>query len=310
MEKLNGPFKDIIPNLQKYKKSLGYKYNNINIYIRIDKILKNNDILDLSDTEKIFKILVTNEENENRKKEHYYALNQLYKFMNIIGYQNLYFESYYFTNNSHFEPTILTKEQVKLFFEILDSYCIALEIPERYIFPVLFRFIYSNGLRISEALNLKLVHYSLEKQWIYIDESKENLSRELPLSNSMVEVLKKYENLVSIQDQTYLFELKGKKVTMYKVNKIFNELLNILDFKFRKHDLRHTMAVTTFNNLFDKGYKERWILYYLHIFLGHRRFESTEYYLRYTDSRYKKALKTVSKMYPNIFPIVGGNDNE
>ena len=56
MEQVSGPFKDIIPNFQKYKKSLGYKYDSINNYIRLDKILKNNNINDLNDTKKIFNI--------------------------------------------------------------------------------------------------------------------------------------------------------------------------------------------------------------------------------------------------------------
>ena len=305
MEQINGPFKDIIPNFQKYKKSLGYKYDSINNYIRLDKILKNNNIHDLSDTKKIFDILITNEENIKKKKEHYYALNQLYQFMNLIGYKNLYFEQYYFSSSSKFEPTILTSSQVKTFFKALDNYCKKLQKPECDIFPVLFRLVYSNGLRISEAQNLKVIQYSLEKQSIYIEESKENVSRELPLSKSMIEVFNQYEGLVNINQQTYLFELNNKKITTYKIDKIFDEVLELLDFKFRKHDLRHTMAVTTFNNLFDKGYKEYWILYYLHIFLGHKTFKSTEYYLRYTDSRYKKMLKQVSELYPNVYPKVG-----
>ena len=305
MVQINGPFKDIIPNFQKYKKSLGYKYDSINNYIRLDRILKNNNIHDLSDTKKIFDILITNEENIKKKKRHYYALSQLYQFMNLIGYKNLYFERYYFSNDSKFEPTILTSSQVKIFFKTLDNYCRKLQKTECDVFPVLFRLVYSNGLRISEVQNLKVIQYSLEKQTIYIEESKENVSRELPLSKSMIEILNQYEGLVNINQQTYLFELNGKKITTYKIDKIFDEVLELLDFKFRKHDLRHTMAVTTFNNLFDKGYKEYWILYYLHIFLGHKTFESTEYYLRYTDSRYKKMLNQISELYPNVFPKVG-----
>ena len=45
MQKLNGPFKDIIPILVKMKKSIGYKYNNINIYVTLDNFLYENNIL-------------------------------------------------------------------------------------------------------------------------------------------------------------------------------------------------------------------------------------------------------------------------
>ena len=305
MVQINGPFKDIIPNFQKYKKSLGYKYDNIYKYHRLDKILFDNNIVDLKDSKKIYEVLVTNETNLNKKNEHYLALKELYKYMKLMGYDDLYFESLYFSNTSNFEPTILTKQQLKIFFETLDSFCKTLEYPKCYIFPVLFRLLYSNGLRIKEALDLKVINYSAERMVIYIEKSKENVSRELPLENSMMEVLKEYENLIPIKNQTYLFELNGKKISKYQIDCIFKGVLFLLNFKFRKHDLRHTMAVTTFNNLFDKGYNEQWILYYLHIYLGHRDFKSTEYYLRYTKNRYKKMVKKVTKTYPNIFPKVG-----
>ena len=146
MVQINGPFKDIIPNFQKYKKSLGYKYDNTYKYYRLDKILFDNNIVDLKDSKKIYEVLVTNETNLNKKNEHYSALKELYKYMKLIGYDDLYFEALYFLNTSNFEPTILTKHQLKIFFETLDSFCKKLEYPKCYIYPVLFRLLYSNEL--------------------------------------------------------------------------------------------------------------------------------------------------------------------
>ena len=288
MVNLKGPFKDIIPNFRNYKKSLGYKYDNINQFYKIDKILYENNIQNLNNKKLIFDILVNNEKNDLKKKNNYEALKQLYNFMEIIGYKNLYFETVYFNEKSNFKATILTHKQLLSFFTKLDSFCKNLNKPECYIYPALFRLLYSNGLRISEALNLKISQISLENQWIYIEQAKENITRKLPLSNSMKIVLDQYYSKVSIKKQVYLFEINNSKL----------------------HDLRHLMAITSFNLLYDKGYKEDWILYYLHIYLGHKSISSTEYYLQHTEKRYKKTVKKIAEVYPDIFPKLGGVDNE
>ena len=191
MEKI-GPIKQILPNFVKYKQSLGYKYNNINHYYVLDKILLANDIFDLNDSKKIFEILVENETNENRKKKNYSCLKQLYEYLKIIGYKDLYLKEYGFNTTSNFKPTILTIKQLNIFFETLDNYCNNSKNKEDYVFSILFRLIYSCGLRIIEPLNLKITDYSKENRTIYIKESKDNVTRELPLSDSMNKILKSY----------------------------------------------------------------------------------------------------------------------
>lgn len=307
METLNGPFKDIIPNFQKHKKSLGYKYDNIYSFCRIDKILYENEIYDFSDSKKIYELLVTNEQNTSTKKRNYMALKTLYQYMELNDYKNLYFETISFSNTSDFRATILTKKQILKFFLELDNQCKNLPKDKCYIYPVLFRLVYSNGLRISEALNLTMDNISFENKVIYIQGSKENISREIPLSESMVETLNKYKQIVPISKQKYLFELNNKKLLRYQVNKVFQLVLKNLDFSFRIHDFRGTFAVTTFNNLFDKGYKNGWILYYLHFYMGHKSWKSTEQYLQYTSERYKKVIKEFTKKYPDLYPKIGGH---
>ena len=310
MGNLSGPFKDIIPNFRNYKKSLGYKYDNINQFYKIDKILYENNIQNLNNTKLIFDILVNNEKNDLKKKNNYEALKQLYNFMEIIGYKNLYFETLYFNETPNFKATILTHKQLLSFFTKLDSFCKNLNKPECYIYPALFRLLYSNGLRISEALNLKISQISLENQWIYIEQAKENITRKLPLSSSMKIVLEQYYSKISIKKQIYLFEINNSKLPKSKVDTIFKKILENFEVSFRIHDLRHLMAVTSFNLLYDKGYKEDWILYYLHIYLGHKSISSTEYYLQHTEKRYKKTVKKIAEVYPDIFPKLGGVDNE
>ena len=299
MEKLKGPFFSILPNFQKYKKSLGYKYNNINSYYALDKILAKHKIYDLSDTFQIYEILVTNEQNQNKKISNYNCLKQLYKYLKNTGYRKeLYFKEFKLEYKSDFKPIILTSRQINIFFNTLDNYC-KNSLNENYkVYPILFRLLYSCGLRINEALNLKSTDYSKENGTIYIFEAKENVTRELPLSNSMNKILSDYKS--HQVNNYYLFEINNNKISKNQVYTFFMKILNELNFKFRIHDIRHTYSVTIFNKLYKKGYDEFWILYYLHIYLGHKRWESTEHYLQFTSNHLKKAVKQCSTFYSKV----------
>lgn len=297
MEKI-GPLSQYLPDFVKYKQSLGYKYNNISYYIVLDKILLANNIFDLNDSKKIFEVLVEKESNENRKKKNYSCLKQLYEYLKIIGYKDLYLEDYSFNNISNFKPTILTPKQLNIFFKTLDDYCNNSKNKEDYVFSVLFRLVYSCGLRISEPLDLKVKDYSIEKGTIYIKESKDSVTREIPLSNSMNKILKSY--ISNKNNNIYLFEINNKKISYSKVSTTFKKVADKLNFKFRIHDFRHIFSVTTFNNLYKQGYTVYWILYYLHIYLGHKDWKSTEHYLQFTSKHLKKAVKQVAEFYKNV----------
>lgn len=305
MENLNGPFNNIIPNFQKYKKSLGYKYDNISEFWRIDKILKQNGCFTLKDTKEIYKILITDEENENVKKRNYYCLKELYHFLKISGHGDFYLAPYYSKNNSNFKAHALTESEVLEFFENLDEYCKKLNNESRYIYPVLFRLVYSCGLRIMEALNLKITDFSRENKTIFIEKAKGNVDRLLPLSDSMYSTLKQYTNIIDLSKNEYLFEINNKSISYSMVQYIFEKVCSTLNFSFRIHDFRHHFTFTNFNNLFKSQYNEDWILYYLHIYLGHKTAQSTEYYLQLIPEKYKETIKKTDKAFGNLFPKVG-----
>lgn len=303
MEKLNGPFKDIIPNFQKYKKSIGYKYDNINNYYRLDKILYQNKIYDIKDSKKIYQVAVEQQTNISLKKQNYMCLKELYDYMKIIGYKNLYFEIKYFKSQNNHIPIILSNEEIVLFFKIVDELSKNYSYEESIIYPVLFRLVYSCGLRINEALTLENKDFNTVENTIVVT-GKGRKKRLLPLSNSMANILIDYQNLKHNKTTDFLFPLSGKKYKkVYGFFKLVREKMN--KFNLRIHDLRHTFAVINFNDLYAKGNNEEYILYFIGIYMGHESFKETEDYLRYTNETYKKMISKFNKKNPTIFPKVG-----
>jgi len=297
MQKLNGPFKDILPGFQKYKKSLGYKYDNIYDFKSLDIFLAANQINNLDNSKKIFEVAVLNNNNNNRKK-YYFCLKELYDYLKRIGYKNLYFEKIYFKNDEYSNIKILTTKEIKILFENIDKNYTN----DNQLYSVIFRLIYSCGLRIGETINLKINDFSLENRDITIHNGKNNISRIIPLSDSMFQVLKKYLNTISNKNQIYLFEKNDKKIDQGVIRKVFKNSCPIQNA--RVHDLRHTFAVHTLDNLFKNNIQSKEALYPLSIYMGHTTIESTEYYLRFTKEYYKNIQK---KMDKNFYPKVGTN---
>ena len=305
MEKLNGPFKDIIPNFIKFKKSMGYNYNNTNNYYRIDKILYNNNIYDLKDTKLIYKTLILDEKKYNRKKENYYALKQLYEYMNITGYSNLYIENINFKKKKNYIPYIFTRREIKKIFDTIDKIDADLKKNIQNIYPVFFRLLYSTGLRVSEAINLKMSDYNDKNSTIIIKMSKNRITRVIPLSKTMDNVMKQYLKLHTTNNK-YFFEINRDKIKYVNINNYFKKILEICNItNCGVHSLRHTFAVTSFNNMYAKKYREEEILYYMHVYMGHTNIYSTELYLHFTKEHYDKLIKKYENKYKDVIPKEG-----
>lgn len=300
MEKLKGPFKDILPLFIQMKKSSGYKYLNISNYIELDNHLYNNNITNLENTKAIFNVCVTNEKNINRKKQRYYCLKKLSSFMIQIGMKSLYLEEIYFNKNNFFTPRILEEKEIILLFKKIDEKSKKYTDERKYIFPVLFRLVYSSGLRIGEVLHLSKANYNKDLGTLCISLSKNNITRTIPISNSMKKALDKYLELTKEDEDKLFFNISYERVKDFFDNVIHELLME----PCRIHDLRHTFAVITMNKNID-DYNQHKILYLLHIYMGHSNINSTEYYLRLTKRHYKKINNKMKKTNKNIFSKVG-----
>lgn len=278
MANLKRQIKEIIPNFINYKKSLGYKYNNTNKFYKIEELLYKNNIYSLDNKNEIINLLSQNLEIKKYKNE----ILDLIKFNNILNNNDNYIDPKIFnTNKSKHIPTIIKEEKFIEICNYIDRTSIYEKDNYRYIYPVLYRLLYSTGMRINEALCLKLEDINVEENRITINNSKNNKSRTIIISDSMNEVIKKYLEIVKPND--YLFEYKNKKIKYYSIKKNLIKLRCDLNIFFNFHDFRYTMATTSFLNLINQGYSEKEVLYYLHIYLGHSSINETEYYFYFNN---------------------------
>lgn len=105
------------------------------------------------------------------------------------------------------EPVLFSKEELINFFRAIDEFEFKEDCKLPYprfqsklkalITPVIFRLMYSNGIRPKEARFLECNDVDLEREVIYIREAKGYTQRLVALHPSMVKMLKQYNDLMS-----------------------------------------------------------------------------------------------------------------
>ena len=160
-----------------------------------------------------------------------------------------------------FLPNVLTKEEVKL---VLIS-------PKNIKHRCLLTVIYGGGLRIGEALALKLTDLRREERLLYIRQAKGKKDRRIPLSATMIKLLDEY--CMAYRPKVYVFEgIKGGKYASSSAQSVIKNAVKNAGLKIRvtMHTLRHSYAT----HLLESGVGLR----YIQEILGHNSPKTTMIY--------------------------------
>lgn len=311
-----GVFKDVILQYIEYKKNLGYAYD----YDYAKRLREMNNFFEQNyNNSKIIltqaMVLDFTKRRDNEANTTTYARCCLIKrfatFLISQGYKDIYVlpKQYMPKHSTNFIPYIFSKEQITLLFKIVDNYKFGSKYLNKHkIFSTLIRLLYGCGLRISEALSLKIGEIDFTNSIIHILKSKNNCSRIVCMSNSLCTYIKNYIYDSKSNTTNLLFPSPTGKMyshsSIYKMFKKFFQIANIYTTENktpRVHDFRHTYAVHALQNMIDNGMDIYCTLPFLSSFLGHVNIQSTEHYLRLVESNFKEVLDNNSN---NIFPEV------
>lgn len=218
--------------------------------------------------------------------------------------------------NSIFIPYIYSKGQLRDIFKACDELRRGkLSMRSSLIsIPALVRFLYATGLRINEALALQDNDVNLQEAFLKVKDSKNNKERIIPISSSLVAVLKQYNSYKAMlpvpKKSGYFFvNLIGKKCDYGSVGHWFKECLHDAGIKCvgrtglpRLHDLRHTFAVTSLASMAEAGIDLYASLPILSTYLGHQSLGATNHYVRLTSNMYPDLIKDVDTICLDVFP--------
>ena len=180
--------------------------------------------------------------------------------------------------------------------------------------PVLFRMLYSTGIRVNEIRWLHRDDVDLENGIIYVRRSKGYYERIIALHPAMTELLCKYDRLIrkEVPDTEIFFpNADGSmhnsawirvnfKALWYKYNpKPADGSREVVPYVFR-----HNYAIENIMSWDQRGYNADKKMVALSKSMGHRGIQSTQYYFhlvpRFADLLDEKEGASVSEIIPDI----------
>lgn len=220
-----------------------------------------------------------------------------------------------------FIPYIFSEEEMQRMFIAVDNWrelhysyrtCI-------FSMPVLLRLLYSVGMRISEALNIRNRDIDFKRHVISLTITKNKESRLSPINESLEKVLRQYifyrdkmpvRNLDS--PEAYFFvNLAGEQLKSNQVRKKFHRILEVAGIPGRPtehvprlHDLRHTACTHALIKMIHNGKDPYCCLPILSKFMGHMEVSFCEYYLRLTQNMYPELIRMDTNVTSSVKEII------
>lgn len=313
-----GPFAAIITKYLAYKRALGFNYGIEEGMLY--RFLRLSYSYPLADREISLELLKEwcSQRKEEKASTHKTRVNTILQFC-------LFAQAYGFRvmipempriKTEKYQPYIFTSDEIRriiLEADRLEPYPGSL----RHIqVPVLFRLLFSTGLRASEAGNIKCGDIDLDNGIIAIYEAKFGKDRLVLLSDSMSEVLKEYflRYRKDALPSNYLFPAKFNEHLKRKgVYNWFRILLDKAEIPHlgkglgpREHDIRHSFCVHSLQAIQQEGIDLYAGLPLLSVFIGHKSIKETQHYLRLTSEFYPEVIQQLHESGYDILPLEGG----
>jgi len=316
MYTMNLNYKKLIDDFLKFKRSCGYKYFSEEITLKsFYNYTKSHSNSQLGLSKDFLDQWVIPGARESRKSisNRVSTIKQFCVYLSQLGYKVYIPKSIKNSTNKSFIPYVFTHQQIDEIFKVIDAWPKAPT--NRYnsteVYPILFRLLYGCGLRISEALHLKIKNINLETGVINIDVAKYDKKRVVVMSDSLKQICIQYKAKYLIgkdQDSTFFQHKDGSMRNKHQVNIFFRQILykaNIAYLGRGKgpylHNLRHTFACHSFYSMYKRGIDMQVALTLLSTYLGHSNIKATERYLKLTQEIFPDIICKINNISCDIY---------
>lgn len=214
-----------------------------------------------------------------------------------------------------FTPYILNDAELASLFRSIDRRATLerLGIAVRGAYSVLFRLIYTCGLRPQEGRTARVADLDLRRGELFLRNTKGHSERIVGLSPQMVELLAKYTRRLAVvaPGNEFLFPAKDGKVTnTLATNEFFYRCWRQADVnagrgdipQVRIYDLRHRFASTVLQRWADGGRDLYSALPILRAYMGHAKITSTLYYVHILPENLRRSPKVDWERLNSIIP--------
>lgn len=253
--------------------------------------------------------------SQSTYEKHINLMSQIARFLNLHGIQAYIPDTKLkLETDRSFSPYIFSFDEIKRVFELVDHlYSGRSYIRSADFYPVLFRLLYSSGLRISEALFLTMKDVDMVNGTVFIKNGKNHKDRLLPVNPQMIPYLENYADKYhkSFRDDDYFFSPpQGGHYDKGTVYHRFRDILFRCGISHggrkkggpRLHCLRHTFCVHSLRQFLASGVDYRTALPILSVYMGHSNIAATGKYLRLTAEAYPEISSKMEKEFGGMIP--------
>lgn len=207
------------------------------------------------------------------------------------------------------KPYIFTEEEISALMRAAYRYPRRKRCRRWLLYPTLFGLLYVTGMRVSEALALKLEDLDPVQSILRIRRTKFHKARLIPLAESSCMALRRYliaraERGHNTAPDAFLFvNDRGKQLPYHRVREAFHVIKRIASietdaqYRPRIHDLRHTAAVRRLYLWYREGKNVQALLPILATYLGHSALTGTAVYLTTTTELLAEASARFEKHF-------------
>lgn len=279
-----------------------------------------NDVLNSYNTLEITEAMIqdilgpTGPNNSHVRYTKITLLRQFSDFMRMIGFNTTPVSQLYSQIvTTDFRPYIFSDVEVSRLLKVVDT------LPRGFrsnnhtkVYPVILRILIGTGMRIGEVISLKKTDVDIETGIIKVKNGKNNVSRFIPMSDSLSQVVLNYIGLHNPQtveeplfQSPYTRTFYSYDAMKYMFNKICThaEIFVENDKTPNLHSLRHTFATRSLEQMINSGMDLYTAIPILAAYLGHINFTDTERYIHFTDIHYDKFLlkqATLEDLIPEV----------
>lgn len=213
-------------------------------------------------------------------------------------------------------PHFFTEQELQHFFKECDNLPVDTVFKQQraIVFPVLFRLLYSSGMRTGEARKLKCIDVDLCSGITEIKNSKGHKDHFVALNDEMTALLAKYNCTMNLRfpKREYFFpSMNGWCYDASTLSSMFRTSWKRTGIKDKAvaYDLRHCYAITNINQWIgtDEDLQTKFI--FLSKSMGHSALSSTYYYYHLVPEFFPKLQQMTSITFDAIIPEAEYEEN-
>ena len=241
-------------------------------------------------------------------------IRELGRYMQSLGISDAFVLQGAFTRKvQRYVPHFFTPQEITAFFRACDKLNPHGAMHARHlVLPVFFRLLYCCGLRTCEARMLRIENVDLQIGHIDVIRSKGYRSRRLPLRQDFLELLRKYDAVVSEIYPGRIYFFPTTRAGCYlcsSVSMAFRGIWKVAGLgqgngnRPRAYDFRHHFAISNLNRWIAAGISVNSKLPYLSRYMGHACIESTDYYLHLVPEffhTFSKKIQATAAVLPDV----------